>query len=224
MESNAGRRLIRPLSLLLDVLIWSTVAVLLVIFAGSVAGWDLEWSIRGFGNSRVCVESPANGEYRITGPGAPELESGAQARAGEIIVCKDDPRPRERRLGALTEIPGFILTGGLLIGLRVLLSRVRRRGPSDVTVGRFAERLGVGLTVGAVLCALVAHGARMVFIEAVTVSGDALIGWGDVVGTVDVAAITLGLALVVAGRILRLAAADREDQSVPEVHELDTQV
>ncbi|WP_169982171.1 hypothetical protein [Microbispora sp. H10836] len=166
------------------------------------------------------MDDTYSAESRIGLPASRAPAAGVEVRPDVISVCKSTPTARERWLSGLAESPGFLLTLGVLVGLRILLAKMRRRGLRDASIPKFARRFGVFLIVGALLFPAAAQLGRMAFVGAVVtdgVAGAALTPdiWDharfDLVGGIDYEIALLGLVIIWVSKILQYRMSETDD-------------
>jgi hypothetical protein len=208
MMTTGSRRLTEPLE---SVTAFLGALLLLALAAGVLLAVFAPGSLGAVGRGPVCVTQPGV-QYADSGWIAPAGVAARQGASvgidGTVYACAVHSGIAQRVLYALTEIPGLLVWGGVLLLLWRLIRVMRRAGPFTPGVAAAMRRLGWFIIAASAAAALVRAVALNQLLSTLLVGPPSFPGVIlEAVRGLFPVAVLAGAALLTFARIIRLGGA-----------------
>jgi hypothetical protein len=189
------------------------IALVAVSAVAAIAGFG---SFGGFGAATICATPPGSGGSSISGtggyPGLAAHPGVSVSLNGTPQVCALHPGVSQRILYTLTELPGLLVWGAVLLLIWLVIRQTRQTGPFTVPVAQAMRRLGWVIIAGSAAAAALQGYAKDQLLNTMLVAHD---DFGDVltqpIHALVPVPVLAGAALLTFARIIRLGAGMDDD-------------
>src|SRR5215469_2517678 len=156
MLTTKRRKLTEPLGTVISVFGGLLLGLLVIAVGVTLSG---SGSIGGFGrDASVCITQPRtyyDGSNSTHHLGVSATPGHTIDINGQLQACAVHPGAAERTLYTLTELPGGLVWGGVVLMLWLLISAAERNGPFTLQAASAMRRLGWFIIGGSVVAAAI---------------------------------------------------------------------
>jgi hypothetical protein len=189
------------------------IALMAVSAVAAIAGFG---SFGGFGAASICAAPPGSGGTSTGGtggyPGLAAHPGVSVSIIGTPRVCALHPSISQRILYTLTDLPGLLVWGAVLLLIGLVIRQTRQTGPFTVPVAQAMRRLGWVIIAGSAAAAALQGFAADQLLNTMLVAHD---DFGDVltqpIHALVPVPVLAGAALLTFARIIRLGAGMDDD-------------